>query len=136
MEELRKLIAEVDKIVAGMSMKKVLSTLNKIGYGTFEFKWSKGGLINQVGYEKFLEKNTSKIIESFKCRGVSLNEELDFNTVYMIVGNKLFATFSFYDYETKEDMDSEIRGFLERKLVEMQSDFYNGNGEDVLSKIK
>lgn len=132
MEELGKLIAEVDKMVAEMPMEKVLSALNKIGYGTFEFKWTKtGNLINQVGYEKFLEKNTSKIIDSFKDRGISLNGELDSNTVYIIVGNGVFDTFSFDNYDTKEDMDSEVRAFLWRMIVEKQS-----SGEDVLSKIK
>lgn len=134
---MEKLITEVDKMVSEITMEKVLSALNKIGYSTFEFKWSKiRKLINQTGYERFLEKNTSKIINSFKYRGICLNGEIDSNTIYMIVGNNILDIFSFYDYETKEDMDSEIRGFLGRKLVEMQSDFYDGRGEDVLSKIK
>lgn len=135
--ELGKLIAEVDKMVAEMTMKEVFSALNKIGYSTFEFKWTKyGQLKNWAEYEKFLEKNAPKIIDSFKDRGISLNGEIDSNISYMLVGNGLLNVFSFDVYETKEDMDSEVKAFLWRMIVEMQSKFYCGKGEDVLSKIK
>ena len=117
---MEKLIAEVGRAVSEMTMKQVLSELNELGYSTFNLKWSKEGkLINEKGYEKFLEKNTSKIIESFKCRAICVGG-LDRNTIYIMVGNKLMETFSFNDYDTKEDMDSEIRGFLERLLVEKE----------------